>query len=66
VPLDRLMLETDSPFLAPQARRGKRNEPAFVAHTASFLAELHGVDVAELAAVTTRNARRFFGLGAAA
>jgi TatD DNase family protein len=66
VPLDRLMLETDSPFLAPQARRGKRNEPAFVAHTAAFLAELHGIDVAELAAVTTRNARRFFGLEVAA
>jgi TatD DNase family protein len=62
VPLDRLMLETDSPFLPPQARRGQRNEPAFVAETATFLAGLHGVPVEELARVTTRNARRFFDL----
>jgi TatD DNase family protein len=62
VPLDRLMLETDSPFLPPGKRRGKRNEPAFVAETAAFLAELHGVPLAELAERTTRNARRFFDL----
>ncbi|MHC4972426.1 MAG: TatD family hydrolase [Planctomycetota bacterium] len=62
VPLDRLMLETDAPFLPPQARRGKRNEPAFVRHTAEFLAELHGVSFEELARQTTRNARRFFDL----
>lgn len=62
VPLDRLMLETDSPFLPPGARRGKRNEPAFVAETAAFLAEMKGVAVEELAAVTTRNARLFFDL----
>jgi len=62
VPLDRLMLETDAPFLPPQARRGKRNEPAFVRLTAEFLAELHGVPFEELARRTTRNARRFFDL----
>jgi TatD DNase family protein len=56
------MLETDSPFMTPQARRGKRNEPAFVAHTAAFLAELHGMPVEQLAAITTANARRFFHL----
>lgn len=62
VPLDRLMLETDAPFLPPQARRGKRNEPAYVRLTAEFLAELHGVGLEELARRTTRNARRFFDL----
>ena len=62
VPLDVLMLETDAPFLSPQGRRGKRNEPAFVAETAAFLAELHGVPLEDLAARTTANARRFFRL----
>lgn len=62
VPLDRLMLETDSPFLPPASRRGKRNEPSFVAETAAFLARLHGVTIDDLAASTTRNARAFFGL----
>lgn len=62
VPLDRLMLETDAPFLPPQSRRGKRNEPALVAETAAFLAGLHGVTVDELAQATTRNARLFFDL----
>ena len=62
VPLELLMLETDSPFLAPQARRGKRNEPAFVKHTAEMLAELHEVSFEELAEGTTRNAKEFFGL----
>ncbi len=61
VPLDRLMLETDSPFLPPASRRGKRNEPAFVVETAAFLAQLHGVTLDDLAAGTTRNARAFFG-----
>jgi TatD DNase family protein len=60
VPLDRLMLETDAPFLPPQAKRGQRNEPAFVALTARFLADLHGAPLEELARRTTRNARRFF------
>jgi len=62
VPLARLLLETDSPFLAPQGRRGKRNEPAFVAETGRFLAEHFGVPFEELAATTTANARALFGL----
>ena len=66
VPLDRLMLETDSPFLSPVPRRGKRNEPAHIVHTAGFLAERKGVSLEELAATTTRNARAFFDLKPAA
>ena len=61
VPLDRLLVETDSPYLAPVPMRGKRNEPAFVVHTASCLAGLVGVDVAVLAEQTTANARSLFG-----
>ncbi len=61
--LDRLMLETDAPYLTPLPHRGKPNEPAFVRHTAEFAAaEVFGVPVAELAAASTANARRFFGL----
>ncbi len=62
VPLDKLMLETDSPFLPPASHRGKRNEPAFVAETAAFLAQLHGSTLDDLAIATTRNARAFFGI----
>ncbi|MFQ5844817.1 MAG: TatD family hydrolase [Planctomycetota bacterium] len=62
VPLDRLLLETDAPFLPPQARRGRRNEPAFVALTAEFVAGLHGVELDELARQTTANARALFGI----
>ncbi|MDH3592848.1 MAG: TatD family hydrolase [Planctomycetota bacterium] len=62
VPVERLLLETDSPFLPPQARRGKRNEPAFVRYTAEFLAELKGVSFDELTETTTRNARALFDL----
>jgi TatD DNase family protein len=62
VPLDRLMLETDAPFLPPQPRRGQRNEPAFVTHTGEVLAALHEVSFQELARQTTRSARRFFDL----
>ena len=60
--LSRLMLETDAPYLTPMPHRGKPNEPAFVRHTAEFAAGMFGVSAAELAAVTTANARRFFGL----
>ncbi|MBV8800417.1 MAG: TatD family hydrolase [Alphaproteobacteria bacterium] len=60
VPLDRLLVETDAPFLAPQPFRGKRNEPAFVKHTAEMLAELKDVSFNELAAATTDNFFRLF------
>ncbi len=63
VPLDRLLVETDSPYLAPQPVRGKRNEPAYVAHTAAVLAQVKGVSVAELEEYTTRNARELFSSG---
>lgn len=60
--LARLMVETDAPYLTPMPHRGKPNEPAFVRHTAEYAAEVFGVPYAELAAVTTANARRFYGL----
>lgn len=61
-PADRLLVETDSPYLAPVPRRGKVNEPAFVAYTARKLAELRGCTFEEIAGQTTGNARRAFGL----
>jgi TatD DNase family protein len=60
VPLDRLMVETDAPFLAPQGHRGKRCEPAWVAIVGEMLATLHGVAPDELARKTSENARRLF------
>ncbi|CAN5841174.1 TatD family hydrolase [soil metagenome] len=60
IPLDRLLVETDSPYLAPVPKRGKTNEPAFVAHTAAKVAELKGVSLAELEAATTDNFFRLF------
>ncbi|MBM3509899.1 MAG: TatD family deoxyribonuclease [Alphaproteobacteria bacterium] len=67
VPDDRLLVETDAPYLAPVPMRGKRNEPAFVAHTAAFLAQLRGVPLETLAAQTTRNFYTLFAkaIGAA-
>jgi TatD DNase family protein len=62
VPLDKLLIETDCPYLAPIPHRGKRNEPAFVADTARFLAELYGIEAESLAARTTKNFTDFFGL----
>lgn len=61
VPEDRLLVETDAPFLAPVPKRGKTNEPAFTAHTASVLAETCGRSAIEMAAVTTDNFFRLFG-----
>ncbi|MFG0315933.1 MAG: TatD family hydrolase [Planctomycetota bacterium JB042] len=61
-PLDRTLVETDAPFLAPLPWRGKRNEPSYVAATARRLAELKGVEEEEVRRVTTANARRLFGL----
>jgi TatD DNase family protein len=60
VPHDRLLVETDAPYLAPVPHRGKRNEPAFVAHTAKVLAETIGVTDEEIAALTTENFFRLF------
>ncbi len=62
VPADHLLVETDAPFLAPVPYRGKRNEPGHVRHVASFLAELRGVTLAELAAQCTANTCRRFAL----
>ncbi|ESX81649.1 TatD family hydrolase [Mesorhizobium sp. M0615] len=61
VPHDRLLVETDAPYLAPVPFRGKRNEPAYVAHTAKVLAETVGVGEAEIATLTTANFFRLFG-----
>ena len=60
VPADRLLVETDSPYLAPVPHRGKRNEPALVAKTAAVLAEVRGMEVSALADLTTANFRRLF------
>jgi len=64
LPLDRLLTETDSPFLPPQGRRGKRNEPAFVVEVAQALASVRDLGSDEIAATTAANFRRFFRLGA--
>ncbi len=55
IPLDRILIETDSPYLAPQPYRGKPNEPAYVRKVAEYIAQLRGIDVVELAAQTTNN-----------
>ncbi len=64
IPLDRMLVETDAPYLAPVPFRGKRNEPAFVAHTAAKIAELLRIEVDEVAAATTRNFFTLMGLHA--
>jgi TatD DNase family protein len=68
VPIDRLLLETDAPYLVPRSiaparARPRRNEPCLLPHVAAAVAAAHGVSVEELAAATTRNAERVFGLG---
>ena len=60
VPMDRLLVETDAPYLAPVPFRGKRNEPGYVAHTARVLGEVHGMSAAAMAELTTANFRRLF------
>lgn len=62
IPLDRLLIETDCPYLAPVPHRGKRNEPAYVVRTAEKMAELKDLSTSELARVTSENASRLFGL----
>ena len=63
LPLDRLLIETDAPFLAPVPQRGKRNEPAFVAHIADKIAEIHMTTREQIAEITSANANRLFGWG---
>ena len=60
VPLERILIETDSPFLAPVPYRGKRNEPAFVVEVARAIAELHGISLEEVGRITSENTRRLF------
>ena len=60
VPRERMLVETDAPYLAPKPFRGKRNEPAYVAHTAAVLADTIGVSAEEIAAITTENSFRVF------
>ena len=61
LPLDRILVETDSPFLAPQQRRGKRNEPSYVTYIAEQIAVLHGLSIEEMSRITTANTKRLFG-----
>ena len=61
-PKNRLLLETDGPYLAPQSMRGKRNEPLFMIETAECAAKLHGISVNEVADLTTANAKALFSL----
>ncbi len=60
LPLERILVETDAPYLAPVPQRGKKNEPAYVAHTAAFVAELLGLPAQELARITSENFFRLF------
>ena len=61
VPADRIMVETDAPYLTPQSRRRDRNQPAFVVETAELVAGLRGIDYAELDELVTANAARVYG-----
>ncbi len=61
-PLDRILIETDAPFLAPIPNRGKRNEPAWIREVAVKLAEVRGIDAETVASRTTENFQRFFGM----
>jgi TatD DNase family protein len=65
VPIDRLLIETDCPYLTPIPYRGKRNEPAYVVEVARCLAELRGLELEELAAITSKNFARIFKLARA-
>jgi TatD DNase family protein len=63
LPIEKMLIETDSPFLPPQPQRGKRNEPAFVSHVAEELARVKGLSVEDVARITAGNVRRLFGIG---
>lgn len=63
VPIDRMLVETDCPYLSPQKFRGKRNEPAYVRYTAEKIAEIKGLSIADVARVTSRNCFDLFGFG---
>ncbi len=63
IPIDHLLVETDCPYLAPQAFRGKRNEPAYIRHTAAMIAEIKGLSLEDVARITSRNACKLFGIG---
>ncbi|MEZ7872957.1 MAG: TatD family hydrolase, partial [Eubacteriales bacterium] len=63
VPEDRILIETDSPYLAPVPMRGKRNDPALVRYICGKMAELRGMEEEEMSELTLRNALRFFGIG---
>lgn len=62
VPLDKLLIETDCPYLTPEPYRGKRNEPAYVRYVAEKIAEIRGITVEEVAEATTRNTKELFGI----
>src|SRR5881397_4025219 len=62
VPLDRILVETDSPYLTPVPHRGKRNEPSYVRHVAEKLADLHGLSAQDVEDATTQNTKRLFGI----
>jgi TatD DNase family protein len=63
IPIEHLLIETDSPYLAPQPMRGKRNEPAFVRHTAEMVAQVKGLTFDDVARITSFNAMQLFGIG---
>lgn len=63
IPTNRLLIETDAPFLTPQERRGERNEPALIKHTAAEVAQLYGLSLKDIARITTLNAQQLFGIG---
>jgi TatD DNase family protein len=65
VPRERLLIETDCPYLAPEPHRGQRNEPSYLVHTAEVVARYAGLTLPELAAAARQNARRLFGLAPA-
>lgn len=62
VPLDKLLIETDAPYLSPEPKRGQRNEPSYVRFVAKKLADLHGISFEEMADITSRNAMKLFNL----